>query len=204
MSWDIADYQIIATGYNGRPLNSPNDVVVHSNGMIYFSDPAFGRRPGLHGYFGRQQQPCQGIYSIHPETLQVVLVTDELDNPNGLCFSPDESKMYFAETSISQLTVMDVLKDGSLGNKKLFSYSVNKGHGTPDGIKVDVDGNVWCTAEGGIQVFNIEGTILGLIYTPEVSGNLCFGGKGMNTLFIGSGSNLFTVLLKAKGQSLRR
>jgi gluconolactonase len=204
MNRDMTDYQVIASEYNGKAFNSPNDVVVHSSGMIYFTDPTFGRRPTRHGRFGRQQQPCQGVYSIHPEGLQVTLATDELDNPNGLCFSPDETKMYFAESALSQITVMDVLKDGTLGNKKVFARTVRRGPGVPDGIKVDEDGNVWCTAEGGIQVFNPEGKILGLIYTPDASGNLCFGGKEMNILFMGSEFELYAVQTKVKGQGLRR
>ncbi|MCM3713952.1 SMP-30/gluconolactonase/LRE family protein [Halalkalibacter oceani] len=204
MNRDMSDYQVIASEYNGKPFNSPNDVVVHSNGMIYFTDPTFGRRPTRHGRFGRQQQPCQGVYMIHPDGFQVTLVTDEVDNPNGLCFSPDESQMYFAESGLSQITVMDVLDDGTLGNKRLFAKTLKRGHGFPDGIKVDSEGNVWCTAEGGVQVFSAEGETLGVIFTPEASGNLCFGGKEMKTLFMGSEFDFYSVETKVRGQSLRR
>ncbi|MDR1933597.1 MAG: SMP-30/gluconolactonase/LRE family protein [Spirochaetales bacterium] len=203
MNRDMSDYQVIASEYKGKPLNSPNDVVVHSSGMIYFTDPAFGRRPTRHGRFSHTPQ-SQNVYFIHPENFQLTLATDQLSTPNGLCFSPDESKMYFAESSLDQITVMDVLGDGTLGSPKCLAKSVLRGPGVPDGIKVDVLGNIWMTAQGGVQVFSPDGGILGLIYTPDVSGNLCFGGGEMDTLFMGSEFELYTVRTKVKGQSLRR
>jgi gluconolactonase len=203
MNRDMSAYQVLATEYNGRPLNSPNDIVVHSSGMIYFTDPVFGRRPTRHGRFSHAPQE-QNVYLMHPETFQLTLATGKLSNPNGLCFSPDEKKMYFAETTLDQITVMDVLSNGTLANPECLAKSVLRGKGGPDGIKVDVQGNIWLTAQGGVQVFSPSGKILGLIYTPDVCGNLCFGGSEMNTLFMGSEFECYAVRTKVRGQSLRR
>ncbi|MDR1625783.1 MAG: SMP-30/gluconolactonase/LRE family protein [Spirochaetia bacterium] len=203
MNRDMGAYQVLASGYNGKPLNSPNDIVVHTSGMIYFTDPVFGRRPTRHGRFSHAPQE-QNVYMMHPETFQLTLATGELSNPNGLCFSPDERKMYFAETTLDQITVMDVLRNGTLANPECLAKSVPRGKGGPDGIKVDTKGNIWLTAQGGVQVFNPQGKILGLIYTPDVCGNLCFGGGEMNTLFMGSEFECYAIRTKARGQSLRR
>ena len=202
-SRDMKDYQVIASEYNGKPFNSPNDVVVHSSGMIYFTDPHFGRRPTKHGRFGSQPQSCNGVYRIDPNSLDVTLAADQLDAPNGLCFSPDESKMYFTEGPTKRLTVMDILPDGMLTNPRLFAHTAQCGVGAADGIKSDEFGNIWATAEGGIQVFAPDGTILGVILLPESSGNLAFGGKHLDVLFMGSGSKVFTVKTKVRGIKLR-
>lgn len=204
MNYELTEYQVLATEYEGKPLNSPNDIVCHSSGMLYFTDPHFGRRPSRHGRFGSMPQPCQGIYMLTPETLQLTRATGELDNPNGLCFSPDEKKMYFAESTLSQVTVMDVLSDGTLRNRQVFARTAKKGEGMPDGIKCDVAGNIWVTAEGGVQIIHSDGTLLGVLFTPEVCGNACFGGNDLQTFFMGSEFEFCAVRTKIKGQPLRR
>jgi gluconolactonase len=177
---------------------------VRSDGLIFFTDPAFGRRPTRHDRFGRVYQPVQGVYSIHPATLEVTLVSGELFTPNGLCFSPDETSLYVADSAVSQIVELDAENGGMLKNKRVFARTSGRGHGVPDGIKADTAGNIWCTAEGGVQVYHPSGGLLGIIRTPDVSGNLCFGGDDMKTVFIGSGSDIFSLRAKVRGVSLRR
>lgn len=141
---------------------------------------------------------------IDPDSLDVTLATDQLNAPNGLCFSPDETKMYFTEGPTKHLTVMDVLPNGMLTRPRVFARTAQCGAGAADGIKSDEEGNIWATAEGGIQIFAPDGTILGVILLPEASGNLAFGGRDMNTLFMGSGSKVFIIQTKRRGVKLRR
>lgn len=204
MNRDLTNYQVIASEYNSHPLNSPNDIVVRSDGAIYFTDPVFGRRPTRHGRFDRRTQPLQGVYRIDPETLEVILATGELFTPNGLCFSSDERKIYFADSAVSQIVEMDVMPDGTFAYKKVLASTLGRGeYGLPDGIKIDEQGNIWCSAEGGIQVFTPEGIFLGMIRTKGASGNLCFGGKDLQTIFIGSEFDVYMVQALVRGNKLR-
>lgn len=191
-------YEVIADSYNGKPFISPNDVVVHSNGTIYFTDPHYGRRPTRHGKFSSQPQEKQRVYGIRPGRGELFVATEETNCPNGLCFSLDEKEIYFAESSTYELSAMDVNEDGTFSNRRILAVTPELGHGAPDGIKIDNEGNIWLTAQGGIQVYNRAGSFYGLFRTPEVSGNLCFGGREKDTLFFGCESHLMTVKTKVK------
>jgi len=199
---DFSSYEIVADSYNGKPFNSPNDVVVHSDGTILFTDPAFGRRPTRHGRFSSLPQPVQGVYSLDPKTWEVKLVCDDLDTPNGLVFSPDEKKIYFADTGLSEIIAFDYC-DGKMSNKKVLAHTLQKGSRRPDGIKIDSLGNIWCDCEGGLQVYDPDGNVLGLIRTPQESCQFCFGGSDMKTIFFGSEFDLLSFRTKIPGIQLR-
>lgn len=191
-------YEIIADSYDGKVFNSPNDVVIHSNGTVYFTDPHYGRRPTRHGRFSRQPQKKQRVYGIRPHDNSVFVATEETNTPNGLCFSLDEKQVYFSETTTSEISVMDVSDDGTFTNRRVLAVTPELGHGGPDGIKLDGKGNIWCCAQGGIQVYSPDGRFLGLLKTPAASGNLCFGGDDGHTLFMGADSHLVSVRTKTK------
>lgn len=203
MEADMSGYEVLATHYGGKQLNSPNDVVVHSNGMIYFTDPQFGRRPTGAGLGRPQELDFQGVYMLNPDTLLLTLVADQVANPNGLCFSLDERQMYIADSPRHCIFLFDVLSDGTLGNMRTFGVTADKGEGKPDGVKIDMEGNVWCTAQGGVQVFNKGGRLLAAIAFPERSGNLCFGGDDLKTLFVCAGSTVQTLRTKVPGKKLK-
>ena len=195
---DLKKYEIIADSFDGKPFNSPNDVVVHSNGTIYFTDPHYGRRPTRHGRFSSQPQARQRVYGIRPKTGELFIATEETNTPNGICFSLDESKVFFAETTTYEISEMDVNDDGTFSGRKVLAVTPDLGHGGPDGIKLDNFGNIWCCAQGGIQIYTQDGAFLGLLRTPAASGNLCFGGKDGHTLFFGADSRMMSVRTKVK------
>ncbi len=202
MRFDGSEYETLATNYQDSQLNSPNDVIVHSNGMIYFTDPVFGIRPTGTGICRHAELPYQGIFMVNPISKDIKLATDEVDNPNGLALSADEKTMYIADTANFHLLAMDVELDGTLSHMRVLAPMVpveDPDKGVIDGVKVDTEGNIWCTAPGGVQVFDRFGTALGVIFMPHRSGNLCFGGADMQTLFVCSGGTIQTLRTKVKG-----
>src|SRR5580704_10291170 len=162
--------------YEGGRFNSPNDVVVKSDGTVWFSDPDYG--------LGKvpPEVPGMYVYRLWPETGKIMPVVKDCDHPNGLCFSPDEKRLYVADSGKPrQIMVYDVKKDGTLSNERVFCM-IDKG--VPDGIRCDETGRVFSSAEDGVQIFDKEGKLIGKILVPEVPANLCFGGKERKTLFI--------------------
>ena len=161
---------VVADSYKGKPLNSPNDVVVKSDGVIYFTDPPYGVKPE------QQEQPVSGVYRVEPDTSRITLLVEDFKRPNGLAFSPDESRLYIDDSSErSHLRVFDVNPDGTLDNGRIFyDMKLNKA-GAPDGMKVDVQGRIFCTGPGGIWVFDLDGNHLGTIVTPETPANCAWG-----------------------------
>jgi len=196
---------VIAAQYNGKPLNSPNDIVVHPDGGIWFTDPPYGI---LGNYEGFQAKPeiKEAVYRVDPKTARVEMVTDELDKPNGICFSPDYKKLYVCDTGDSRdIQVFDVV-DTRLRNRRQFTNMVlpGKGGGLADGIRADVDGNIWAGANGGpgydgVHVFSPEGRRLGMILLPEICANLCFGGAKRNRLFMAASQSLYSLYVGTQG-----
>jgi gluconolactonase len=196
----------IATHYQGKELNSPNDVVTRSDGTIYFSDPAYGRMPGF-GLEREQDLPFQGVYRIAPGGGEPELVVgeDEYEQPNGLCFSPDESLMYINDTPRALIRVYDVRPDGTLAGGRLFFEGIGSGvieEGVPDGMKCDERGNIWVTGPGGVWVISPEGEHLGVVRVPENVGNLAWGGPDWKTLFMPSSTSLYRVTTKVASAQL--
>jgi gluconolactonase len=189
--------EIIASEFDGEELNSPNDVIVRSDGSIYFSDPWYGRFPGF-GHPRQRRLGFQGVYRIPPGGGEPELMVgrDEYEMPNGLCFSPDESLLYINDTPGAYIKVYDVNTDGSLANGRMFFEGVGSGvieEGIPDGMKCDELGNIWVTGPGGIWVIDSAGEHLGVIGVPENVGNLTWGGEDWHTLYLPSSTSLYSI-----------
>jgi gluconolactonase len=200
---------VIAESYRGTQLNQPNDIVRHQSGDLYFTDPYWSLPPeDRHlGY--------NGVFRLHPDG-SLDLATDECEFPNGLAFSPDESVLYVAITRRDQdclkevenggrcphryLRAFDVAADGSLSNNRVFfDMSDSDGEGWPDGLKVDVEGRIYCTGPGGVWVISPEGTGLGLIGLGEIARNLSFGGPDMSTMYVTAGGSLYSLSTTTRG-----
>jgi gluconolactonase len=192
--------ETVASHFRGKELNSPNDVVVHSSGSIYFSDPWYGRMP-VFGLERERDLGFQGVYRIpagggDPE---LVVAEDEFDQPNGLCFTPDEARLYINDTPRAHIKLFDVQSDGSLANGRMFFEGIGSGvieEGIPDGMKCDERGNIWVTGPGGIWVISPEGEHLGVLSVPENTGNLTWGGPDWKWLFIPSSTSVYRIQTK--------
>jgi gluconolactonase len=197
----------LAYHWQGKYLNSPNDVCVRSDGSIYFTDPWYGRYPGF-GIQRERELGWQGVFRVPPgsgqEQLELVVGEDEFDQPNGLCFSPDESLLYINDTTHANIKVFDIAADGSLSNGRVFAENIGDGDlakgGLVDGMKCDERGNVWVTGPSGIWVFSPEGEHLGVVEIPENVGNLAFGGPDWNWLFVPASTSLYRVQTKVAGR----
>ena len=187
----------IASHYEDKRLNSPNDVVVKSDGSIYFSDPPYGLTAD-YGVEGEQDLDFQGVYRLSPDGQTLTLLIDDFDRPNGLCFSPDESILYIDDTERMHVRAFDVQSDGTIANGRIFAEEEGEG-AAPDGMKIDVHGNVYLTGPDGIWVFDTSGQHLGIIQTPERSANLAWGGDDWSTLFITASTSLYSIQCKVSG-----
>ncbi len=192
---------VLADSFNGKRLNSPNDVIVHSDGSIWFTDPTYGIMSDYEGYRAAPEQPVRGVYRIDPSG-SISMVADDFGQPNGLVFSPDETSLYIADSAFSHdpsaprhIRVFDVNGD-KLGNGRVFAHI---DAGLPDGIRVDMDGNIWSSAADGVHCFAPDGTRLGKIFVPETVANLTFGGPRRNRLFITATSSLYEIFVAATG-----
>jgi gluconolactonase len=194
----------LASHYRGKELNSPNDVVVKSDGSIYFTDPAYGRE----AYFGverPQELDFCGVYKIPPRDGDPTLLVDDFEAPNGLCFSPDESLLYVNDSERMDIRVFNLTPDGTLKDGRVLlveEYSEEMGEGNPDGMKVDERGNVYCTGPGGVWVIGRGGEHLGTIRVPEKASNLNWGGGGWNTLYITASTSVYRVPMRVCGNRL--
>jgi gluconolactonase len=197
--------EVLATHYEGRELNSPNDVVVKSDGAIYFSDPTYGRMPGF-GLEREQDLDFQGVYRIPPGGGDPQLLIDDFGQPNGLCFSTDESLLYVNDTDKAHIRVFDVQPDGSIANGRVLADGIGTASleigDLVDGMKLDERGNIWVTGPGGVLVFSPEGEHIGTIEVPEPVGNLNWGGPDWNWLFIPATSSVYRIECKVSGNRL--
>jgi gluconolactonase len=194
---------VILDRFDGKRLNSPNDVVVKSDDSIWFTDPPFGI---LGNYEGEKAAPELGtnVYRVDGNSGTATVVADDVNGPNGLCFSPDETKLYVVESRARPrlIRVYDVIEDGSkLAHGRVF---INAGDGTPDGFRCDVEGNLWCgwgmTPElNGVAIFAPDATMIGHIALPERSANLCFGGRKRNRLFMAASQSIYSVYVNTQG-----
>jgi gluconolactonase len=187
----------LASHYEGKELNSPNDIVVAPGGAIYFTDPPYGRFPGW-GVEREQDMDYQGVFMITPAG-ELKLVVGDFEGPNGLCFAPDNKTLYINDSARAHIRAFDLAADGTLTNERMHAENIGKGdpaEGIPDGMKCDERGNIWVTGPGGIWVLGPGGEHLGTIQTPEGVGNLAWGGDDYRTLFIGASSTLFRLETK--------
>ena len=192
---------IIADSFEGKPLNSPNDVIVKSDGSIWFSDPHYGIMTNYEGFKSKQELPCQ-VYRINPDTKEISAVVTDLDCPNGLAFSHDETKLYVADTG----KIFD-----ENANRLIRCYAVEGNNvddgtdfhtvapGCADGFRLDEDGNVWTSAGDGVHCISPAGKFLGKILVPETVSNICFGGRAKHQLFITATTSLYTITLNRSG-----
>jgi gluconolactonase len=182
----------LAERYAGGRLNSPNDVVVRSDGIVYFTDPPYGIAPE------QREQPCNGVYRIMP-CGELELLIDDFDRPNGLAFSPDEAVLYIDDSPRRHVRAFDVAEDGTLHNGRLFADMASPDTGSPDGMKVDVEGNVYCTGPGGLWVLGPDGERVGIIAGPQQPANLAFGGQDRKTLYITARTAVYTLRTRIAG-----
>lgn len=189
----------LAERYDGKRLNSPNDVVVRSDGLIYFTDPPYGLSEPF-GVPGEQELPFHGVFSLAPGAAELTLLLDDFERPNGLALSPDERLLYVADTPRHHLRVFDVRPDGTLAGDRFFAQTnPAEGEGRPDGVTVDTAGRVYVAGPGGIWLFDASGAALGLLRTPERAANLNWGGGDRRTLYVTATSSLYRVRLNATG-----
>ncbi len=197
--------EVLATHYQGKELNSPNDVIVADDGGIYFSDPTFGRMPGF-GLEREQELDFQGVYRIPPGGGDPELLVDDFVEPNGLCFSPDNSLLYINDTTRAHIRAFDVKPDGSIDNSRVLADGVGSGDlergDLADGMKVDARGNIWVTGTGGVMVFAPDGQHLGTVEVPENVGNINWGGPDWSWLFIPASSSMYRLKCKVSGNRL--
>jgi gluconolactonase len=191
--------EVLATHYERQELNSPNDVCVRSDGSIYFSDPWYGRMP-VYGVERPRQLGFQGVYRVPPGGGAPQLLVDRhlFDQPNGLCFSPDERLIYVNDTMQTLIRVFDVAADGSLSNGRIFASGIRSSleAGVPDGMKCDANGNVWVTAPGGVWVYAPNGDLIGKVRAPELVANLAWGGPDFRTLYLTATHSVYSVATK--------
>jgi gluconolactonase len=196
---------VLMDKFNGKPLNSPNDIVVKSDDSIWFSDPPFGILGNYEGHVATPELPTN-VYRLDPKTGQATAVTAGDYRPNGLAFSPDESKLYVINASAvpREILIYDVTDNGTkLANKRVFITA--EAGGTPDGFRLDVDGNLWCgwgmgnAQQDGVKVFDSTGKPIGFIALPERSANLCFGGPKRNRLFMAASHSVYSLYVNTQG-----
>ncbi len=189
----------LATHYGDKELNSPNDIIVKSDGSIYFTDPGFGRME----YFGRpreQQLSFQGAYRLDPESRELTLLVDDFDQPNGLCFSLDESQLFINDTMRAHIRVFDVNGEGLLENGRVWAEVTGGRDGAPDGMKIDSQGNLYVTGPGGIHVFDPAAACLGVIKMPQGCANFCWGDDDLKSLFVTASTSLYRVRVQVAGR----
>jgi gluconolactonase len=189
---------VLASHYDGRELNSPNDVVVRSDGTIYFSDPTYGRNE----YYGNPrplQLAFRGLYRVAPDGRTLALMADDFGQPNGLCFSPDEKHLYVNDTDRQHIRRFDVAADGSLSGGAVWAETRGEGAGAPDGMKVDSAGNVYCCGPGGIHVFGPDAACLGVVKMPEYTANFCFGDDDRRSLYVTASSSIYRFRVTVPG-----
>jgi gluconolactonase len=195
---------VLMDSYEGKRLNSPNDAVVKSDGSIWFTDPPFGILGNYEGHRA-QLESSSNVYRIDGATGEATAVATDIRGPNGLAFSPDEMKLYLVESRATPNRLIlgyEVVDGRTLANGKVF---IDAGPGTPDGFRVDIDGNLWCgwgmgSAElDGVMIYNSSGKLIGRIKLPERCANVCFGGVKRNRLFMAAGQSLYSLYVNAEG-----
>lgn len=194
---------VLADNYQGKRLNSPNDVVVKSDGSIWFTDPTYGIDNDYEGNRSESEIGASYVYRIDPNSGEITVVCDDFVKPNGLAFSPDESLLYVVDTgrthgaeNPAHMRVFDVSPEGKLSNSRVFADCTN---GLFDGFRLDTEGRVWTSAGDGVHCYDPDGTLIGKILIPEVVANVCFGGPKRERLFIAATTSLYSVRLFING-----
>lgn len=190
---------IIADNFQGKKLNSPNDVVVKSDGSVWFSDPSYGIESDYEGNKGVSEIGRNNLYRVDGDTGEVTIAADDFEAPNGLAFSPDESILYVSDTGSSRtrhMRAFDVRADGKLSNSRIFAVCTS---GVFDGFRCDDEGRIWTSAADGVHCYHPDGTLLGKVLVPEVVANVEWGGAKRNNLFICGTTSLYSIMLPVVG-----
>jgi gluconolactonase len=191
---------VLATHYDGKELNSPNDIVVAADGAIYFTDPTYGRME-FYGVLREQELSFQGVYRIDVNGA-LTLLADDFAQPNGLCFSLDASRLFVNDTERQHIRVFNVASDGKLTGGAVWAETRGKGRGAPDGMKIDSRGNLYCCGPGGIHVFNPSADFLGVISVPEQAANFTFGDDDLRSVYITASTSLYRQRVRVPGLRL--
>jgi gluconolactonase len=203
---------VIADKYQGKRLNSPNDVVVASNGSIWFTDPSYGIGGNYEGIKSEQEQAKHNVFHVDPHNGQVSVVVDDFVQPNGICFSPDEKKLYVIDSGITHggpahIRVFDVdIEKGTVSNGKVFAEGFAPG--LTDGMRADIEGNIWCSMgwadpkEDGVRCYSPAGELLGKIHLPETCANVVFGGPLRNRLYMCASTSVYALYVNTQGALL--
>lgn len=191
----------IATQYEGKELNSPNDVICDAHGRIWFTDPSFGRIREDLGILREQELGFQAVFRLDPDG-ELHAVSTDFQQPNGLCFSPNEARLFVNDSWGGHIRAFDVSNAGALSGGGVWAEITGEGDGVPDGMKCTDDGHVLCNGPGGVHVLNPEGETLGVILTPEKSTNFCFGGPGSGTLYITASTSVYRIQTRLSGLSM--
>jgi len=201
-----ATITVLIDSFQGKKLNAPNDVVVAADGAIWFTDPGYGIFGNYEGHLDQPELPAR-VYRLDAKSGQATVVADDFDKPNGLAFSADEKKLYIIDSGLthggrSNMRVFDVNGD-KLANGKVFAE--NFAPGFTDGVRTDIDGNVWCSMgwadpkEDGVRCYAPNGDLIGKIHLPETCANLCFGGKKRNRLFMTASTSVYATYVETQG-----
>jgi sugar lactone lactonase YvrE len=188
----------LATHYEGKRLNSPNDVVCRGDGAIIFTDPPYGILSERMGGVAEPELSFFGVYRLDPGG-SLTLLVDDFERPNGLAFSPDERTLFIADTARGHIRSFQYTDDGRLRDERVFAVLEGEGRGRPDGMKLDREGNVYCTGPGGVWVFSPMGALLGKIRLPEQTANLGWGGPDWRTLYLTASTTLYRIRLEVAG-----
>jgi gluconolactonase len=191
---------VLASHYEGKELNSPNDLAVKSDGAIYFSDPTYGRMEH-YGEPRELQLAFRGVYRVAPDGKSLSLLADDFGQPNGLCFSLDEKTLFVSDTDRQHIRAFDVKPDGAIANSRVWAPTVGDAPGAPDGLKIDSAGNLYSCGPGGIHVFAPDATCLGVINVPEYTANFCWGDDDLKSLFITASTSLYRVRVAVPGRA---
>lgn len=193
---------VLATSFQGMRLNSPNDVVVTSDGVVWFTDPTYGIMSNFEGYQADREQNANNVYRFDPVTNELDAVISDFNQPNGLVFSPDEKRLYVAESGSSHdAEVPSIIRQFDVNDSQLNDAGIfaTIDAGLPDGMRVDVNGNLWSSAADGVHCFASDGTLLGKILVPETVSNLCFGGANDHLLYITATTSVYRVFVNTTG-----
>jgi gluconolactonase len=198
---DGSGYEVLASHYAGKELNSPNDIVVKSDGSVYFTDPPFGRSVPW-GTARERDLDIQGVYRLDPASGELTLLVDDFVGPNGLCLSLDEKRLFVNDTMQGHIRVFDVQADGTVANGRLWADVTGEDDGVPDGMKVDTAGNLFSCGPGGVHIFDANANDLGVICAPEGCANFAWGDDDLCSLYMTASTSVYRVRVKVPGRKL--
>lgn len=192
------DIEVIVDSFEGKKFNSPNDIVVRKDGMLYFTDPPYGLTEAF-GEPGEKELDFQGVFRTNPERTEVFLLNDTFFRPNGLAFSPDEKILYVNDSEEFYIKAFDVTESGDLDNERMFAEVPSDEKGNPDGMKVDTEGNVYVSGSRGLYVYNPKGEQIDFIEVPEVIGNFAFGDADKKSIYFTASTSLYRIRVCIQG-----